>query len=208
MLANIPWADIVGYIGALFTLGVYCMKRMIPLRIIGLCANATMIAYSLFAAVYPQLILHVVLLPINAIRLREMLVLVKKVKAASQGDLNMNWLKPHMSRRRVKHGEIIFRKNDPSSAMFFTATGRFRLAEIGQEIGPGQLIGELGLIAPENKRTLTFECIEDGELLEISYERVKELYYQNPEFGFYFLELTSKRLFRDIERLGSKTVDA
>jgi CRP-like cAMP-binding protein len=96
---------------------------------------------------------------------------------------------------------VLFHKGDLSSAMFYTVTGRYRLNEIGQDIGPGQVIGELGLIAPHNKRTLTFECIEEGELLAISYGQVKQLYFQNPSFGFYFLQLTSQRLFKDIERL-------
>jgi hypothetical protein len=30
---------------------------------------------------------------------------------------------------------------------------------------------------------------------------IKELYFQNPEFGFYFLRLTSERLFQNISRL-------
>ena len=64
-----------------------------------------------------------------------------------------------------------------------------------------EVIGELGLIAPDNKRTLTFECIEDGELLTISYSGLKQLYFQNPKFGFYFLQLISRRLFQDIDRL-------
>ena len=145
--------------------------------------------------------LHIVLLPLNVVRLREMLQLIDKVKAASQGDLNMEWLIPFMTARTVKHGEVLFRKGDLSEAMFYTVTGRYRLNEIGQDVGPGQVIGEIGLIAPDNKRTLTFECIEDGELLTISYSQVKQLYFQNPVFGFYFLQLISQRLFKDIERL-------
>jgi CRP/FNR family cyclic AMP-dependent transcriptional regulator len=203
-----PWVEILGYFGAALTLTVYSMKRMIPLRIVGICANCVFIAYGFFAAVYPQMLVHSLLLPINVYRLREMVLLVRKVKVASSGDLDMEWLKPHMSRRVVKKGEIIFRKNDTSSDMFYTISGQYRLSEIGQDIGPGQLIGELGLIAPDNKRTLTFECVEEGELLSISYDHVKQLYFQNPEFGFYFLQLTSKRLFRDIERLQQNAANA
>jgi CRP-like cAMP-binding protein len=147
------------------------------------------------------MILHSVLLPINVFRLYEMLLLIRKVKGASQGDLNMEWLKPYMKRRTARQGEALFRKGDVSSDMFYTLTGRYRLNEIGLDLEPGQVVGEIGLIAPDNKRTLTLECIEDGDLLTISYDHVKELYFQNPEFGFYFLQLVSKRLFKDIERL-------
>ena len=34
-----------------------------------------------------------------------------------------------------------------------------------------------------------------------TYQQVKELYFQNPQFGFYFLRLTSERLFENINRL-------
>jgi CRP/FNR family transcriptional regulator, cyclic AMP receptor protein len=83
-------------------------------------------------------------------------------------------------------------------------TGRFRLVEIERELSPGEVVGEIGLIAPDNRRTLTFECVEDGELLSITYAQVKQLYYQNPQFGFYFLQLISARLFQDIRRLEEK----
>jgi CRP-like cAMP-binding protein len=195
------WVEIIGWIGALLTLGTYSMKRMIPLRIIGIFSNIFFMAYGFLAPVYPQLVLHAVLLPLNALRLREMLQLIDKVKAASRGDLNMEWLIPFMTARAAKGGEVLFRKGDLSLDMFYTVTGRYRLNEIGQDIGPGQVIGEIGLIAPDNKRTLTFECVEDGELLTISYSQVKQLYFQNPVFGFYFLQLISQRLFKDIERL-------
>jgi CRP/FNR family cyclic AMP-dependent transcriptional regulator len=198
---GIGWIEALGYLGALLVFGTYSMKTMIPLRIIGLCSNCIFIVYGYMAPVYPQLLLHGVLLPLNSLRLYQMLQLVGKVRTASRGDLNMDWLKPFMSKRACKAGEIIFRKGDLSSAMFYTVSGSYRLHEIEQDVGPGQVIGELGVIAPDNKRTLTFECIHDGELLTISYEQVKQLYFQNPKFGFYFLQLISQRLFRDIARL-------
>jgi len=38
-------------------------------------------------------------------------------------------------------------------------------------------------------------------ILSVSYSKVEELYVQNPAFGFYFLRLTSARLFQNIEKL-------
>src|SRR5262245_11628301 len=96
---SINWAEALGYLGVLLTIGTYSMKRMIPLRIIGICANCVFIAYGFHASVYPQLLLHSVLLPLNAFRMWEMLRLIEKVKSASQSNLNMEWLKPFMSRR-------------------------------------------------------------------------------------------------------------
>ncbi len=193
--------EILGYLGALLTLGTYSMNTMIPLRVVALCANCLFIVYGYMAPVYPQLLLHGLLLPLNSLRLFQMLQLISKVRTASQGDLNMDWLRPFMSKRACKAREVIFRKGDISSAMFYTVSGSYRLSDIEQDVGLGQIIGEVGLIAPDNKRTLTFECIEDGEVLAISYDQVKQLYFQNPKFGFYLLQLVSQRLFQDIARL-------
>jgi len=85
--------------------------------------------------------------------------------------------------------------------MYYSVSGRYRLSEIGIELPVGQVFGDLGLLAPGNLRTQTIECTEDGEVLTASYQQVKELYFQNPHFGFYFLRLTSERLFENIQRL-------
>jgi CRP-like cAMP-binding protein len=65
----------------------------------------------------------------------------------------------------------------------------------------GQVVGEMGFMSPNNTRTLTLECMEAGEVLSISYDEVRQLYFQNPQFGFYFLRLTSERLFHNMERM-------
>ncbi len=44
------------------------------------------------------------------------------------------------------------------------------------------------------------------EVLTASYQQVKELYFQNPQFGFYFLRLTTERLFDNISRLEKELV--
>jgi CRP-like cAMP-binding protein len=85
--------------------------------------------------------------------------------------------------------------------MLLTVTGRFRVIEINVELPPGQLMGELGFLTPDNRRTATIECIEDGHVLSITYEKLLEIYFQNPQFGYYFLVLTSQRLLENIARL-------
>lgn len=177
---------------------------MTALRLVGISANITFILYGLLAAVYPQLLLHSLLLPLNIYRFVEMRRLSTKVSEAAKGDLSMDWLKPFMHRRVVGSGERIFEKGEIANELFFVVSGRYRLLELGVEIGPGELIGEIGLIEPSRRRTLTFECIEKGELLVATYTVVMELYYQNPKFGFHLLELIGQRLFKDIARLETK----
>jgi len=150
---------------------------------------------------YPPLVLHICLLPLNLMRLREMLQLTKRVEAAAQGDLNMNWIKPFTTTRHMRAGEIMFHKGDTADRLFIIVTGRCRLAESGIEIAPSAVVGELALISPDKTRTQTLECTQSGQLLEITYGQIKQLYFQNPAFGFFFLELASRRLFENIKRL-------
>jgi CRP-like cAMP-binding protein len=123
------------------------------------------------------------------------------VKKASNSDLSMDWLKPFMTRQTVLMGEVLFEKDEVATCMFFTVAGRYRLRESGIEIAQGQLVGEMGFLSPENRRTQTLECVEAGELLTITYDQLRQLYFQNPEFGFYFLRLTSQRLFQNMARI-------
>src|SRR5690606_24218462 len=119
----------------------------------------------------------------------------------SQGDLDMEWLKPFMTKKSFKAGDVLFQKGDVANAMYYTVTGKFLVKEFGVELPPGRVMGELGFLAPDNKRTATVECIEDGQVLFIIYDKVRELYFQDPDFGFYFLKLTSERLLQNMARL-------
>jgi len=42
---------------------------------------------------------------------------------------------------------------------------------------------------------------ETGMVLTITYDKVQELYFQNPTFGFYFLRLATGRLLQNVARL-------
>jgi CRP/FNR family transcriptional regulator, cyclic AMP receptor protein len=90
--------------------------------------------------------------------------------------------------------------------MFFVVSGHCRLVESGIDIASGAVVGELAMLAPDKTRTQTLQCTEAGKLLEITYGQMRQLYFQNPKFGFYFLELISRRLFENIARLESDIV--
>lgn len=197
-------ADIAGYVAALLVFLTFYMKTMIPLRIVGIGSNFAFIAYGFLGDLYPVLVLHLILLPLNAWRLREMLRLTKQVREAAQTDLKMDWLKPFTSTRRIGSGDILLRKGDPADALYFILSGRYRLTELGIDILPGDVVGELALFAPDQLRTQSLECIENGEVLQITYEQIKQLYYQNPQFGFYFFQLSTRRLFENMARLESE----
>jgi CRP-like cAMP-binding protein len=200
-VANINTANMLALAGSIFYVATLMMRTIVPLRVIGIISIAFFIAYGVVAGAVSTLLLYLLSLPVNIIRLRQMLNLVRKARSSAQGDLSMDWLRPYMTPRKYRKGEILFRKGDVANEMFLTVTGKFLVTEIGVELPPGRLMGELGFAAPKNRRTQTIQCLESGDVLSITYETLLELYFQNPEFGYYLLSLTSERLLQNISRL-------
>jgi CRP/FNR family cyclic AMP-dependent transcriptional regulator len=197
--------ELSGYLAAALVFLTFYMKTMVPLRAIGICSNCAFIIYGYLGGLYPVLFLHLILLPLNSLRLREMLRLTKQVRETTHGDFNiMDWLKPFASTRRAHAGEVLFHKGDVASDMFVVVSGRFRLKEAGIAIEPPNVVGEFALLAPERRRSQTLECVEEGTLLQIGYGQVEQLFFQNPKFGYYFLRLITQRLFQNIARLESE----
>jgi hypothetical protein len=201
VLANINIANMCALIGAIFFVATLLTRTMVPLRVANMISDVFFVGFGALAGDVKTFLLYLLMLPINGIRLRQMLKLVKKARSATQGDTSMEWLKPFMTERKYRKGDILFKKGDVADEMLLTLTGKFLVAEIGVELPPGNLMGELGFLTPNNRRTATIECIEDGHVLTITYEKLLEIYFQNPQFGYYFLVLTSQRLLENIARL-------
>lgn len=198
------WTDLFNSVGSLFIVATASTKTMVPLRILAIVANCFLIVFYAVTHSWVPMVLQAAALPLNAWRLYQMIVLIRNVRGAICGNSSMDWLKPFMTGRHFRKGDILFAKGEPANEMFCTVTGRYRLLELGIELKPGQLVGELAMLAPDNRRTATLECIEQGEALSITYEQVEQLYYQNPTFGFYFLRLATARLFDNISRMESE----
>jgi hypothetical protein len=201
MLANINIANMCALIGAIFFVATLLTRTMVPLRVANMISDVFFVGFGALAGDIKTFLLYLLMLPINGIRLRQMLKLVKKARSATQGDTSMEWLKPFMTERKYRKGDILFKKGDVADEMLLTLTGKFLVTEIGVELPPGRFMGELGFLTPNNRRTATIECIEDGHVLTITYEKLLEIYFQNPQFGYYFLVLTSQRLLENIARL-------
>ncbi|MDE5440735.1 cyclic nucleotide-binding domain-containing protein [Bradyrhizobium sp. CSA207] len=198
---NITFANLFAAVGAGFFVATLLMRTMVPLRVANMIGCALFAIFGALSANVSTFLLYLLLLPINALRLRQMLKLVKKARHAAEGDMSIEWLKPFMTERRYRRGDTLFKMRDPANEMFLTVTGKFLVKEINIEILPGTLMGELGFLTPDNRRTGTVECIEDGQVLTITYDRLLEIYFQDPQFGYYFLVLTSQRLLQNIQRL-------
>src|SRR5579864_1681729 len=206
-LIHLNFASILAFIGALFYVPSFYMKTIMPLRVAGIVGNFFFLAYGYFYPSYPTLFIYMFILPINTFRLYQMWKLIQRVKMATQGDHSMEWLKPFMTNRKYKKGDVLFRKGDVADEMYYVLSGSYLIVELGLTMQSGQVLGELGFISPDNRRTGTVECMQDGHMLTITYDKVRELYFQNPTFGFYLLRLSSERLLENIARLEGVVAD-
>lgn len=194
-------AEIIGYVAAVLVFTTFYIKMMSPLRIVAICSNCAFITYGYLDGLYPILFLHVVLLPLNTMRLYQMIRLSQQVREAAHGDLNMDWIKPFSAIQRTHVGEILFKKSGPATNMFVIVSGRYRLEESEIELGRGNVVGELSLLAPNQRHTQTLECIEPGKVFRMNIGQVEQLFFQNQKFGFYFLKLIVSRMFENHGRL-------
>ncbi len=175
---------------------------MVPLRWFAVMSNLGFLVYGLLHPNWVMGLMHGVLLPINCVRLAEMTRLTRRVKAVTNNpDRSGIWLRPYMKQSRRKAGDVLFRQGDEAEHLYILVAGKVDFPEAGASIAPGQMFGEIAFFSPDRKRTLSAVCAEDCILLSIDQSTVRQLYYQNPGFGFEIVGLIASRLSADVARL-------
>jgi CRP/FNR family cyclic AMP-dependent transcriptional regulator len=192
------YAELVGLAAAAASLYAAQSKTIIPLRAAAMVANVLAMIYSVMHGTYPTFLLNLVMLPLNAWRLRSMVSLIRDTEAAIKGDMNVEWLLPYTRPKNFKAGAILMERGEFATAAYFIVSGEVEVVEINETFGKGTLLGEIGLFTPDGKRTKTVRCKTDVQTAVIDYDRFKELYFQNPQFGFRLLHLVVKRLHAEL----------
>jgi len=194
--------NVLGYAASSAVLATFCMKTMRPLRILAVGSNVLFACYGFLDGIYPVLILHIILFPINLMRLVQVQRLTRHVATATAAasGLSIAELLPFMHRHAVRAGETVFRKGDFADGMHYIASGRVEITELGIALGAGEVFGEIGLFAPDQKRTATVVAAADCDLYVLSEAKARELYFQDPGFAFAVLRIITMRLLENAER--------
>ena len=198
------WIDMVGWAASATVLATFCMNSMMPLRVLAIISNVLFCAFGAIAHIFPVLILHAVLLPVNVVRLIQIQRLVHGMQTAD-AELSIDNLLPFMSRRTLKAGDMLVRKGDEADRMFYLMRGNVEIQELGKIVGPGTLVGEIGVFARNRTRTATVMCNTDCEVYELSETKAKELYFQNPAFGYAVLQIIISRLLENVNLSATST---
>lgn len=200
-LFDVNWIELIGYAASALVFLTFYMKTMIPLRAIGILSNVAFMIYGFGGRLYPVFLLHAILLPLNCIRLIQMRALIRSVRDAAQGDLSVDWLMPFMHRRHVAKGQVLFARGDRANELYLILSGSIRLVGIGVRVGPGNVLGEIGIFAPRSERMDTALCETDVDVGVVPNDKVLQLYHQNPKLGFYLIRIVIQRLLENYTTL-------
>lgn len=200
--------EAIGYLASALVFATFYMSTMKPLRMVAIASNIAFILYGYFAGAMPIVILHVVLMPLNIWRLYQTTQLMKALRAATRGNLGIDWLVPHMTARSYPAGTTIFRKGDPAHELFLVLSGSVHLPELEIELSKGAMVGEIGIFSPNKVRVASAVALTPLKVLAISEERVLALFADNKEFAFFLTSLITRRLLSNVDELEWRVTNA
>lgn len=125
----------------------------------------------------------------------------EELRRAQSGHMDMKWLLATMTHERHSKGTVLFRHGDVGDKIYYVQRGIVGLKEIDVEMEPHALFGEIGVFAPEHRRTCTAVCKTPVDLFTLTFEEVRRCYFLNPQFAFYVMYLITQRLIADRDRV-------
>lgn len=187
--------------GALVIVSAF-VRTMIPLRWLAVGSNVGFIVYGLAHPSLLMVALHAVLLPVNLWRVRQMVQLTRRVAGSNADPQQMEiWLRPYMRSRNYRAGQRIFKRDAVADRLYFLASGRIALPEIGRELQAGEMFGEIAFFTPDRRRSSSARCLTPCTVLSIDEATFRQLVYQNPDFGLHVVRLIAGRLSEDRQHL-------
>jgi CRP/FNR family transcriptional regulator, cyclic AMP receptor protein len=190
--------DIIGYIAGALVLTTFYLQTMLKLRIVAIFSNIAFITYGALTHAVPILVLHVLLLPLNVTRLLQMKRLIKRIVASAHADKSLAPMIPFMKTTLLPANTVLFAQGDPADTLYYVVRGQLTAVTHKIDLGPGSVIGEIGVFMPAHKRSDTVICKTDVELGSISAAKARVLFFEHPEFAAYLVRIIAERAARAI----------
>lgn len=191
---SLNWIEMAGYLASALVFLTFCMKTLIPLRLMAIASNVVFIIYAIGAGLAPVLLLHAGLLPLNILRTYEQIRIYRRVRNVSEGGADVKDLIPFMHMRLGPSGEVLFRKGDTAQDIYYISKGRIHIPEIGKILGPGTLFGEMAIFTSDQTRTASAICHETCELMVMSKDDIIRHCTTDPAFGLFLARLVVSRM--------------
>jgi CRP/FNR family transcriptional regulator, cyclic AMP receptor protein len=187
--------EIFGWAAAALTFLTFFQRTMLQLRLLGILASLCFISWALAYSVYPVLVLHACLLPINIYRLVQIRSMQREALAAVEERVSpLDWLRPYVKPLSFRDGEHVFRQGDAPDRMYYLVSGSVHFEEIDKRAGPGELFGEVAFLTARRARTASARCEGPCEIYAIDGPDLATLALEHPAFNFYIMRVIAERL--------------
>jgi CRP-like cAMP-binding protein len=113
----------------------------------------------------------------------------------------MEPLIPYMKKELFAQGEVLFHKGDSAEKIYYIRAGSVTVTEIDKELTEGSVFGEVGVFAPQRKRSASAICSRHSVIYSIHRDNVLQLYYQDPKFGLLIVRLLSRYVAENVDTI-------
>jgi len=99
----------------------------------------------------------------------------------------------------LQPGEILFKEGDESACMYIVRRGALSIRSgsvVYEDVGPGGIVGEMGLVERLMPRSAMVYALTESELIEVSERQFLHLVEQAPTFALTVMRVLSRRLRR------------
>jgi CRP/FNR family transcriptional regulator, cyclic AMP receptor protein len=196
--------DLIGFIASGLVFLTFCMRTILPLRLVAIASNVFFITYGAAASLFPILFLHLTLLPMNLWRTWQQIYMRRRMRAALIDTPNIEMLLPFMTSENVPDGNVIFEKGDVADRLYIVVEGRVQIEDIGKTISKGQIFGEIGLFSDQRTRTATARADGPTQVTWIDRDTIIRLYRDHPDFSLMLTRLIASRLIENQNHLLDK----
>jgi hypothetical protein len=189
----------MGYVAAALVFCTFYMRTMLPLRWMAIASNVAFLTYAAPLHLWPIVILHGLLLPLNALRLRQLYRLLSNLRAARAQDIDVTQFLAHLAHREHAAGTVLFRAGDAGDCAYYIASGEVEIPERHTRLRAGQFFGEVGVFASHGKRTASAVCISAVTLYCIYERDLVAAFYQSPALAFALVRLIADRMGENLQ---------
>jgi len=178
----------------------FAMRTMVPLRLVAIGSNVAFIGYAAPLHLWPIVILHGLLLPMNVLRLREIRRMLAALRVAKTADIDVAPLLAQVEQRLYEAGATLFSKGDVADCAYYVVSGEVEFPERHARLGAGHFFGEVGVFASRGTRTSSARCVSDTTLYRIRESDLVAAFYRSPLLALALVRLIADRMGDNLAR--------
>lgn len=165
----------LGFCGAGLSLSAWAMKRTLYMRMFSLCSSLCLLSYGIAVGAWPVIVTNAGLLPLNAYRLCQLLLVLKAARGAVEDPA---WLVPHSRMLTIADGEALVKAGEPARRLVLILSGMARADEA--RLGPGDFAGDGRPFQPDLTESRTVLACGEARVAVVRLPPLEDYALQDP----------------------------